>query len=487
MRRFPHGIVGDFDARSVSLMKRRRTSWRNWSRTYSCSPARVFRPRSLEDLVAIVRQAGQAGKRVRVAGRGHTMSPLSVTDDYLVLASALNRIGPVDTARRLVTVESGVTIGALDKVLRRHGLALPTNVVLTCVQYGGVVATGCHGAGWECQTISDLVEAMTIVTCTGEVVTFREETHGTETMNAVRCNLGVFGLIYQITLRVEPMFSLEVVDEHLPLGLVEDLSQLKALLSGNDYVEVFWFPLADGLWAKSWNRTTTPAGRASWTRVPVEFVTTQMAAMLWGLVVRRPRLTAPVNNVLYRYFTPRHRKVVRDAVDATHYRNFIELLRNYIMSFAITIDPDFANVRAAWQVVVDKVRERAADGEYPLNLVLEMRVIRNSTVLLSPAFGPPDQHHCYFELISFHGTPDCHRFFDEVAHAWMAMPELNARPHWAKYFYEVPGIISYVHRVWGGNVARFAALREAVDPDGMFLNPALERIFNNHEEPIRRE
>jgi L-gulono-1,4-lactone dehydrogenase len=51
------------------------TSWRNWSRTQSCSPARVFRPRTLEDLVAIVRQAGQSRKRVRVAGRGHTIGP----------------------------------------------------------------------------------------------------------------------------------------------------------------------------------------------------------------------------------------------------------------------------------------------------------------------------------------------------------------------------------------------------------------------------
>jgi FAD/FMN-containing dehydrogenase len=124
-------------------------------------------------------------------------------------------------------------------VLRRHGLAVPTNVVLTCVQYGGVVATGCHGAGWEQKTISDLVEAMTIVTSSGEVITFSEETHGTETMNAVHCNLGSFGLIYSMTLRVEPMFNLDVVDEHVPLTSVEDLSRLKALLRGNDYVEVF--------------------------------------------------------------------------------------------------------------------------------------------------------------------------------------------------------------------------------------------------------
>src|SRR5262249_10195222 len=148
--------------------------------------------------------------------------------------------------------------------------------------------------------------------------------------------------------------------------------------------------------------------------------------------------TGPINNLLYKYFTPHNRTAVRDAPDAQHYRDFIELTRCRIMSFAIKIDPEFANVQAAWQLVVDKVRDRAARGEYPLNLVLEMRVIRNSSVLLSPAFGPADQHHCYFEVISLDGTPGSDEFFNEVAQAWMAMPGLDARPHWGKYFYEIP-------------------------------------------------
>jgi len=279
----------------------------------------------------------------------------------------------------------------------------------------------------------------------------------------------------------------DVVDEHVPLSSVDDLPRLEALLRRNDYVEVFWFPLSEGLWAKSWNQTNLPARRASRARVPADFATTQMAGLLWRLVVRRPHLTGPVNNFLYRHFTPNGREVVRDAVDAMHYRMFIQLVRCNIMSFAVTVDPEFANVRAAWQVVVDKVRERAAHGEYPLNLVLEMRVIRNSNVLLSPAFGPPDQHHCYFELISFRGTPDCHRFFDEVAQEWMAMPQLTARPHWAKYFYEVPGIVPYLHRVWGDNLEKFAAIRDKFDPDGTFLNPALERILHHHDESVHRE
>src|SRR5579863_7584500 len=178
--------------------------WRNWARSQECSPERVFYPRTLQDVQAIVRAAAASGRRVGIAGRGHTMGPLSLTEDFLIDSVHLTRIGQVDVERRLVTVESGVSVAELDRVLRRNGLAMPTNVVLTSVRYGGIVATGCHGAGWESQTISDLVGAMTIVTHTAEVIRFSEATHGPDVMNAVRCNLGTLGVMHDITLRVVP-------------------------------------------------------------------------------------------------------------------------------------------------------------------------------------------------------------------------------------------------------------------------------------------
>ena len=474
----PEALAGH-DARAglAGVEGRSGVRWRNWARSQECWPERVFYPRALDEVQAVVRAAAASGRRVSVAGRGHTMGPLSITDDFLIDSRHLNRIGPVDEQRRLVTVESGVSVAELDRVLRRHGLAMPTNVVLTSVRYGGIVATGCHGAGWESQTISDLVEAATIVTHTGEVVRFSEATHGPDVMNAVRCNLGTLGVMADITFRVQPDFRMTAVDEHLPLSLTEDLGTLRSFLSGNDYVEVFWLPGASGLWAKSWNRTDAPARRRSWTSVPGDFARTTIGNALWRAAIHVPTATRAFNETLYRGLVPKRHVVVRDAADALHYQQFIENVRCEIMSFAIVIDPEFRNVAKAWQIVVDKVRERAAAGESPLNLVLEMRVIHDSNAWLSPAFSTNGEHHCYFELISVVGTPNCHEFFDEVATAWMGSPELEARPHWAKYFADIPGIVPYIHQAWRGNLAKFAGLRDQMDPERMFLNPAMQRIL----------
>ncbi len=429
-----------------------------------------------------MKQAKQGRKKVRVTGSGHSWSPLTPTGDYLIDNRRLKRIGPIDVGKKIVTVESGVTIGGLDKELRRHGLAVPTNVVLTRVTYGGVIATGCHGAGWNYQTISDLVESMTIVLNSAEAVTFSEQTHGQEVMNAVRLNLGSFGVIYSMTIRVEPMFNLRTINQRREMELVQDHKQISEFAQKNDYIEIFWRPLTDDLWVKSWVRTDERAKPKPFYTNASDFITSFLARILYRLMVMRPGLTATINGFFNKFFVPKYHEVVRDAPDALHYRGFIELIPCQDMSFSIKVDEDFENVSRGWMLVVEKVRERAKRGEVPLNLVLELRVIRNSNILLSPAIGGEDEHHCYFEVISYIGTKGCTEFIADVGQAWMEVPEFQAKPHWAKDFYRIPNIIPYIHEAWGENMDKFATIRDQIDPDRMFLNDWLEQLFYGQRE-----
>jgi hypothetical protein len=459
------------------MLQHRRKPWRNFGGNLSFTPELVFYPRTREDLVAIVRRARRQGKQVRVVGRGHSWTPLVPVEDYLVDTRYLTRIGPIDPQRRLVTLECGVSIGALDAALRAHDLALPSNVVLTSVTYGGVLATGCHGAGKDCQTLSDLVEAMTIVLASGEVVTFTEATHGAEVMNAVRLNLGLLGIMHEITLRVEPLFNLRSADRRLDLGLVREPARLKEFALGHEAIEVFWMPFAASLWAKTWDRTVQPARRRPHYTRPWQWVQMQFFRGCGALLKRMPRLTPALARLFAWLVVPWDREVVLEAPDALHYNSSIELVPTDVASFAVRAGTDFANVVAAWQVMVKAIEERARRGVYPVNICLELRVVRNSRALLSPSWGAEDEYHCYFEIVSFAGTPGYEEAIATIGQAWMAMPGLGARPHWAKGCHRVPGLTPYMHRVWGAQIACFARLRERLDPEGMFLNTYLAEVF----------
>jgi HlyD family secretion protein len=59
-------------------------TWRNWGRPQTCTPERILQPRTLNELVEIVRLARRSGRRVRVAGAGHSTGPLCTTNDFLV-------------------------------------------------------------------------------------------------------------------------------------------------------------------------------------------------------------------------------------------------------------------------------------------------------------------------------------------------------------------------------------------------------------------
>ena len=180
----------------------------------SSHPDHVFRPRSREGLVEVIHRARNAGKKIRMTGSSHSFSPLVPTDDFLVYNSRMRAVtvDKSDPAQPLLTVESGATGADALAVMTPQGVALPTNVVLQSVTYGGLIAAGCHGSGWDNPTLSDLVESMDIIDADGTVRTYSEAAVGAEAMNAARLNLGLFGIIDTVTLRAVPAFNVRNVD-----------------------------------------------------------------------------------------------------------------------------------------------------------------------------------------------------------------------------------------------------------------------------------
>src|SRR4051794_5230614 len=98
--------------------------WRNWTRDQRCTPATIYRPRTLEGLAHAVRRASEGGVRIRAAGSGHSFSEAPLTDGAMIRIEALNRMLAADPESGLVKVEAGITLAELNVALWKRGLAL---------------------------------------------------------------------------------------------------------------------------------------------------------------------------------------------------------------------------------------------------------------------------------------------------------------------------------------------------------------------------
>jgi hypothetical protein len=164
-----------------------------------------------------------------------------------------------------------------------------------------------------------------------------------------------------------------------------------------------------------------------------------------------------------------------DIVEAIHYRRAIEYTTMGCVEVAFKVDAYFENVKWAIKQVFTRVRTYARRGEYPMNVVMNVRFINNSNCWLSPAFG--EGHTCYIEILSRAKQADWERFSGQVAGDWLTLPQ--ARPHWAKEFQHIPDVIQHIKTSYGENIARFNQIKNQlqVDPDNMFVNRTLEEIF----------
>ncbi|MGZ5309431.1 MAG: FAD-binding protein, partial [Solirubrobacterales bacterium] len=66
-------------------------TWRNWAGDQRCTPARIERPESPEQLAEVVRRAAADGLRVRAAGAGHSFTDIACTGGVMIDVSGLDR------------------------------------------------------------------------------------------------------------------------------------------------------------------------------------------------------------------------------------------------------------------------------------------------------------------------------------------------------------------------------------------------------------
>lgn len=226
--------------------------WVNWSGSLRFTPERIETPDSEQALVALVQRAAEQGRAVRVVGKGHSSSPLVQTDDILVSLEKLQGMESHDTAAHEATIRAGMTLQDAGEALLKVGLAVPNLGDVNVQQVVGAISTGTHGTGRELPCLSTMLVGGRMVTGTGEVVEFSEQTP--DLLRAARVSLGVVGIVTSLRLRLLPAYQLH--RQEWCTDVRHCLDHLDELINRNRNFDFYWYPRSDEVKL----RTLNPSG-----------------------------------------------------------------------------------------------------------------------------------------------------------------------------------------------------------------------------------
>lgn len=405
-------------------------AWSNWSGNVTCQPRRIVAPADEDDLRTAVRGAAREGLAVRVAGTGHSFTPLVATDGLLLTLSRWTGIESHDPSRGTVTVRGGTTLHDLGEALLDRGLAMANLGDVDVQTVAGAIGTGTHGTGRTLANLSTNVAGLRLVTAASGVLDLREGERD-DLLQAARVSLGTLGVTSTVTLRVVPAFRLHERVWHEPIAVC--MGRLAERIADNIRYEFFWFPATDEAECKTLNPTdrlpdadhpslvmgTPPSSAPGAPRVPVE-----RERVGWSARV----------------------------IPSVRARRFNE------MEYAVPA----AAGPACFGAVRARMLERHADVQWPV----EYRTLAGDHAWLSPAYARETV------TISIHQDARLPfaAFFSDIESIF---GDYGGRPHWGKVHTRTADALRDLYPRWDD----FLATRARLDPEGRCLNTYLAGLF----------
>ena len=214
------------------------STWTNWVGNQSFSPAEQAAPESEDEVATLVTAAARRGLPVRVAGAGHSFTPVVATDGLLLDLRGLGGIRSIDASRRRVVVGPSTTIGEFGVPLWAEGLALANQGDIIAQQIAGAISTATHGSGLRLGSFSSGVRRLRIVTSSGDVVEIGED--DPDLLHAAQVSVGMLGVITEVELEVAPAYRLRELVENWSWD--DAWERFDELAHQHRHYSFFWMP-----------------------------------------------------------------------------------------------------------------------------------------------------------------------------------------------------------------------------------------------------
>lgn len=424
------------------------SEWTNWAGTVSCRPRQWATPDSETALQNVLADLDSRTRTVRVAGSGYSFSPVVPTGDALVSLENHTGIVDIDEDAGQVTVRAGTRLGDLTAELATHGLALETLPDADRRTVAGAISTGTHGTGSDLGILSTQVTRLRLVTADGAVVECAPDTNP-DLFRAAQVSLGALGVISTVTLAVVPAYDLEL--RRRPMDLTACLDRLDDLRDSHRHVQCFWLPHTETVLVETLDEVDgEPMGADSEVARPAPV---GPGTWLSRLSTTIPATAPLVNGVVARSLSesttvgPSHRLLTRE-----HDRKFTE------SEWCLPVD----DVPAALRELKGWIDEADESVTHPVGISFAAP----DEIPLSPA---ADREAGFLAVGASNRTAARDRFEATAS----ICQQYDGRPHWGTQHTLTGDQLARLYPEW----EQFQAVRERMDPDGLFCNDHLRQLF----------
>lgn len=426
------------------------TSWNeNVRHTYNTHHA----VKTEEEIIAAVKNAP---KTIRVYGSKQSSADIAAGTDTLINIADYNQILHVDEERMQMTVQSGITLKVLINAMQDRGWSIPCLPDIDTVTLGGALATGTHGTGRDGKLLSEYVIGLRLILADGTVRAVQE---GEELMDAVRVSLGMLGVMSEITLQCEPVYTLHLKEK--PMRDADWLANYEQMLFKNDFTRILWMPHTDHGYVILGNKIdpNTPVVEK---KGPDYLKHRRLVSRkLYAYTTRFPRFTTIANKIIQRLFFSSKKEYKGTLYDATVTKSRSGTLELAEWTIALSRFPAlFKDLKAAMD-----------DSNNPafVHIPMDIRFVREDNSWLSYAYGE--------DCVTIGCVTRDAKNADNYA-AFKIVEEIflkhGGRPHWGKRFDAKNEELRKLYPRWED----FKELRYELDPEGKFLNSYLTELFD---------
>jgi len=215
----------------------------NWFGDLVTHPQVVVEAKSVDDIIAVLKDPVKFPSPVRAIGSYHSTAPCGTADGGTIIrTSGMNRI--LSIATDTVTVEAGALYVDIAKALEEKKLQFFVNTEIGNLSAGSAACAGTKDASMpgEFGQVCSYITSFKMVLPSGDLMEVTESQP--DLIQKVRSSYGTFGIVYEVTFRVRPIIPLAV--RHETFTLAEFTAKLPELEASGESLMFYIFPF-DGL------------------------------------------------------------------------------------------------------------------------------------------------------------------------------------------------------------------------------------------------